>query len=1164
MTKEEWQGINFKDSNPTFINSNFYFDSSKQLFQTNSQEQLSTFSFYNKIPVLEEPFIGREQLIQNLLSARNEVRLIAILGIPGIGKTSLMTKLTSCFEDESVFWYEFQPGLVSLKSVIKSLAQFLDKHLECREKLVSLFQTNLLEDSEKIALVIERLNQKKIYLFFDSIHHIDGDTKLNSFFSILKQELKQGNIFIASRHQPYFYKSIDELNKRIKVFELNGLSKADTEHFFSTLDISLNHELANKIHKYFGGLPLALQLIAGLLQNNFEQGELLDLINQAKEEAIEQLFEEVYKRLNFNERSLLTTASLFSLPFLKDDVINASNFLFNPENIQESFTNLKRKLLIQKQEINTYKVHQVIQTLALTYSKESYKKSLSKLADYFSDKMQMYDRIQLEVILLYYRSEEFSKSAEVALTAIEQGLIPYYPELAEIILGSFKEDKVIPQIWVWLVGNKGILADFWDRQEEAEEYYQKMLEIASRIDNKFAISIAFQRLGIIYSAKNPEQAEKYYLDSFFLKKELGDIEGQSQIYNNLGSLYIGQQEWVKAEINLEKALNLLNSVSASEWKKLSLYGNLAMLHSERREWAKANEFREKVCKIAEQENLPYELAQSLYNFGVSQNRQGFREQATNNYLSALEIANKHNLYDIQELAYNALGKQSFELENYNTSIEYFQKLIEIQKKARNISKLVVTNFYIACVLDFANDLSQRDIFYKNALELSEKLKNDQEFCITLSNICSLALQASNPRLVVRGLKIFRTHFSKKESYKLAKIYEAIGKIYLEVLGVTRTSKICMYKAASIFGELNIKEEQIGILINFASKHEELENYGHAIKLDTEAIELAESTQLNSLASIAYYNRANCFVKLEMWEEAEKNFINSISILELEDSSNRELWESALHNLGEMYRRCGRFKDAIPLFHLSLEASRKREDIDSEITTLNNLGLAHQEADETEEALAYFNNALTLCCQQYRKSKESNILISLGNYYLLNNQPNLAKNCYENALYAARIIENIDAEESCILSLAYAHRELDTFDTIADEFKIVAERSGEMRHYENFIAFLTFCGDINFDKGNIESSSEMFGKALLVAYFLVTSRVTTYIGLNVNTHTIAHPLNQVHSPICDAMKSAVAVGEADKARKLHRLLVDMLQEHDAAGRWLIDYCLKPIEHHLNNA
>lgn len=1163
MTKEEWQGINFKDSNPTFINSNFYFDSSQQISQTNYQEQISNFNFYSTIPILEDSFIGREQLIQKILDATNKVRLIAILGIPGIGKTSLMTKLTSYFDDNTIFWYEFQPGLISLNSVLKSLAQFLDKHLESKEELTKLFQTNLLEENEKIVILLDKLKLKKTYLFFDSIHHIGTEPKLNSFFSILKQELKQGNVFLTSRYKPYFYKPIDEVNKSIKLFELDGLTQADTEHFFQNLDISLNQILAKKIRKYFGGLPLALQLIAGLLQNDFAQEELADLINRVKEEAVEQLFEEIYKRLNHNERNLLTTASLFSFPFLKNDAVEASSLLFNCENFQESFTSLKRQLLIQKQGSNRYKVHEVIQTLALTYSKEPSKKYLSKIADYFSSQMQIYDFIQLEVILLYYRAEEFSKSAEVALSAIDQGLIPYYPELAEIILNSFEQDKVTPEIWVWLVGNKGRLANFWDREEEAEEHYQNMLEIASAIDDKYAISTAFQRLGIIYSSKNTEQAEKYYLDSIYLKKELGDIEGQSQIYNNLGSLYIGQQKWLKAEINLEKSLNSLNCVNAPEWKKLCVYGNLAILHANRREWSKANEFREKICKITKQEDLPYDLARSLYNFGVDQDRQGLTEQAKNNYLSALEIANQYNLYDIQELAYNALGKQSFKIGNYDTSVEYFKKLIEIQQKFSKTSKLIVTNFYIGCLFDFADDLPKRNFFYETAIQLSQNLKNDQEFSRALSNILSLALEALNPKLIIKGIKFFRNYFSQNQCYKLAKIYETLGKIYLEVLGVSRASKICMYKASSIFEELDSKEEQVGILINFASKYEELKEYGYAIKLNTEAIKIAELKQLNSFASIAYYNRANCFVKLEIWEEAEENFRKSITILEFEDN-NYELWESALHNLGEMYRRSGRFKDAISLFNLSLEACRKREDIDSEIITLNNLGLAHQEADEIEEALACFNNALTLCHQQYRKSKESNVLISLGNYYLVNNQPIEAKNCYVNALDAAHTIEDIDAEEGCILSLAYTHRILNSFDTIADEFKRVAERSGEMKHYENLIKFLTFCGDINFEKGNIETSCEMFGKALLVAYLLVTSNVINYAGFDVNTHIIAHPLTQVHDQICDAMKAAVAVGEVDKARKLQRLLVDMLQEHNNVGRWLIDYCLNPIGHHLNNA
>ncbi|MHC5827017.1 MAG: tetratricopeptide repeat protein, partial [Nostoc sp.] len=173
----------------------------------------------------------------------------------------------------------------------------------------------------------------------------------------------------------------------------------------------------------------------------------------------------------------------------------------------------------------------------------------------------------------------------------------------------------------------------------------------------------------------------------------------------------------------------------------------------------------------------------------------------------------------------------------------------------------------------------------------------------------------------------------------------------------------------------------------------------------------------------------------------------------------------------MYRRSERTQEAVRLLKLSLELVRQHNDIDSEITGLNNLGLAYRALSQTQESLECFNNALDLSRQHYRKCDESRIFISLGNLHLLNDQPEQAKNYYENALVAAREIEDSDWEEGSILSLASAHKELGTFNDIAGDFQAVAERACDLGHHESCIKFLTFGGKINLEENEPESAAD---------------------------------------------------------------------------------------------
>ncbi|NJL65436.1 MAG: hypothetical protein HC903_31245 [Methylacidiphilales bacterium] len=121
--------------------------------------------------------------------------------------------------------------------------------------------------------------------------------------------------------------------------------------------------------------------------------------------------------------------------------------------------------------------------------------------------MQEEYQLLLEAILLYYRAKAFNKASTAVVDAIDAGLIPYHPNLAETFLSQFEEDMVSPDKWIWLLGSKGMLANFWRKYDEAEDFYQRMLHLAGELQDKVASAIAFQRLGAVYVQRNDEIAK---------------------------------------------------------------------------------------------------------------------------------------------------------------------------------------------------------------------------------------------------------------------------------------------------------------------------------------------------------------------------------------------------------------------------------------------------------------------------------------------------------------------------------------------------------------------------------------------------------------------------------------------------------------------------------
>lgn len=1108
----------------------------------------------------EELFVGRKRLICELLSLSNKTRIVAIVGIPGVGKTSLMKQVASQLKLNHVFWYEFHSGLLSLNNILITLAQFIGNQIDDGDNLAFTLKSPELSEEQRIAIIIKHLNQNCYYLFFDSVHLIEKNSNIESFFSFLKQKLTQSIIFISSRAKPCFCKPIDEAKKILKVFHLDGLRDVDEiQDFFVRRSIKISSELAREIDKRFGGLPLALELIAVLFKEDFTEEHLLAL---AEDQVIEQLFDEIYERLTPYERKFLTIASMFHLPFSEENVVSAYRSIFFQDDGKIHLTKLKRQLLINVSVSNDYKVHESIRTLTLRYTDEPSNLQI-QLADFLVAQMQEEYQLLLEAILLYYRAKAFNKASTVVVDAIDAGLIPYHPNLAETFLSQFEEDMVSPDKWIWLLGSKGMLANFWRRYDEAEDFYRRMLHLAGELQDKVASAIAFQRLGAVYVQRNDEIAKRNYLNSLALKKQLNDVQGQAEIYNNLGEIYTRQQQLPEAEFLLKQGLKLLERINAPNWQKIYLYANLAHLYAEQGNWQKAVSLTQTARQIAEDMRMIYKVGILTYDLGVHEFKQGKYEIASKYYSESLEIAKAYKLWELEELVHVGSGKLHHKLGNYNKAIKHFQKVAEIEEEIDDKSKLTSTYFDIGTFYYEINDYQNAFSYYEKGIYLFEHLMDDKQIQVFLNNIYVFASKLETPQSILRPLKLLKKRLLvNAPSYALAKVYGTLGEIYLQLLNRNRVAIACMRQEIALLSQLDRKPEEINALINLGATYENLELYANVLDISEEAIKRAEAHNLNTLTAISYSNRGNCLTKMEMWEDAENDYQRALVLVEnVKDTVQRE---AILHNFGEMYRRWGKLENSVKLLQLSLESVRQRNDVDSEITNLNNLGLAYRSLSQTQEALDCLNTALNLTRKYYRKCDESRICISLGNLYLLNDQPEQAKYHYHNALAAARQIEDTDWEEGSILSLAAACKELGTFDDIADDFQAVAERACNLGHHESCIKFLTFAGKINLEEKKPDSSADMFDKALSIALVLVYERLRQ-CGEQANISFLSQELAEVLDSIGDSIEKSVENNAVEYAVIMYQSLLDKLHsEHywEESNFWIFD-SLKPMGDWLNN-
>lgn len=190
---------------------------------------------------------------------------------------------------------------------------------------------------------------------------------------------------------------------------------------------------------------------------------------------------------------------------------------------------------------------------------------------------------------------------------------------------------------------------FQNKLEEAEEILEKALELAQSINNEHEIAFAYNRYGVLKSARfNYNDALEYFFKSESLLKELGSTFLFSTLYVNIadvylsryqldesleyakkalefgfleylmygliGEIYLWKNEFEKAEETLLKAMKLCIKAADTRVIPKMLY-NLVILAVERKEETKAQDYLKQLEDLAKKRE--YEYLEGYYNFALT-------------------------------------------------------------------------------------------------------------------------------------------------------------------------------------------------------------------------------------------------------------------------------------------------------------------------------------------------------------------------------------------------------------------------------------------------------------------------------------------------------------------------------------------------------------------
>jgi WD40 repeat protein len=325
-------------------------------------------------------FYGRTEELAELEQwiLQDGCRLVALLGMGGIGKTSLSIKIAQHIAETGSFAFVIWRSLGNAPPIQEVLTDFI--------KFLSLEQVTELpyDINAKISLLIDYLRSSRCLLILDNFESIlnEGD-KVGEYregYEYYGELLKKigtvshnSCLIITSREKPKEIVSLERDNLAARSLQINGLKAQEGEEIFYERGLSGTDGERSQVIDSYQGNPLALKIISTTIQELFH-GSISEFLAQQSIVfgEIRDLLEGQFNRLSDLEREVMYWLAINREPVtiseLREDIVSLSS----STNLIEALESLVRRYLIEKAKdtvnrVSTFTLHNVVMEYMTDY-----------------------------------------------------------------------------------------------------------------------------------------------------------------------------------------------------------------------------------------------------------------------------------------------------------------------------------------------------------------------------------------------------------------------------------------------------------------------------------------------------------------------------------------------------------------------------------------------------------------------------------------------------------------------------------------------------------------------------------------------------------------------------------------------------------------------------
>ena len=303
-------------------------------------------------------FYGRTEELATLQQwiTEDKCRLIALLGMGGIGKTALSVKLAKTITTQHPFQFVIWRSLRESPPVEKIVTDLI--------KILSCQQETDLPDSlgEKITKLIGYLNSSRCLVVLDNAESIlqdgtqagcyrQGYEGYGTLLRRLGNTSHQSCVLITSREKPTEIAALEGETRLVRTLPVLGLTKS-VQKILKAKGISGSAAEMARLTEVYSGNPLAINIVATSIQDLFG-GNLATFLAQETTifSDIERLLDSQFNRLGQLEEGIMYWLAINREPVswegLQDDIFSHYPTI---SKLTESLQGLRRRSLIERVE----------------------------------------------------------------------------------------------------------------------------------------------------------------------------------------------------------------------------------------------------------------------------------------------------------------------------------------------------------------------------------------------------------------------------------------------------------------------------------------------------------------------------------------------------------------------------------------------------------------------------------------------------------------------------------------------------------------------------------------------------------------------------------------------------------------------------------------------